>query len=125
MKLETLKATNLEMTEAIRAYVEEKILPLEKHLTQVGSPHDLHLELGRTTNHHKGGNVFRAEARLNIPGHGFYADAESQDLYASIDMLRDELDRQLRDYTEKFRNKNRKEGARLKEITHTSELLRE
>jgi len=125
MDLIKLMGTDIELTDALKNYVNEKMSLLEKHLHSVGTPKTIEVEIGKTTNHHKNGPFFRAEGNIVIPGAQFYADAESDDLYASIDLLRDELDRQLKDHQEKFQTRDKQEGARLKELTHTSEVLLE
>ncbi|MFA5133848.1 MAG: ribosome-associated translation inhibitor RaiA [Patescibacteria group bacterium] len=111
MKLITLKFTNIDPTEAINNYVEDKIAPLEKYLAEVGSPHNLFVELAKETRHHKKGLVFYAEADIVIPKAHLRASAEAEDLYAAIDLLHDEIKSQLKKHKDKT-NKKRKDGAR-------------
>jgi len=125
MDIIKLKGTEIELTDALKNYVNEKMALLEKHLHRVGTPKTIEVEIGKTTNHHKSGPFFRAEGNIVIPGAQFYAEAESEDLYASIDVLRDELDRKLREHFDKFKDNDKIEGLRLKELTHTSEVLLE
>ncbi len=81
----------MELTDALREYVEQKIRPLEK-LTTVASE-SLHaaVEIGKTTHHHKQGNVFRAEVNLHIAHDLIRAVAVQEDLYAAIDEMKQEL----------------------------------
>ena len=58
------------------------------------------VEVGKSTKHHKAGNIFRAEVHITGPGLDFYAVAEEADLYAAIDIVKDEIVRtatQLKD----------------------------
>jgi ribosomal subunit interface protein len=62
-----IKTTNIELTDAISSYVEEKLQSLEKFAV----PHEeenplLYVEVGKSTNHHQSGDVFRAEVTMNV-----------------------------------------------------------
>lgn len=113
----TYKLTNIEPGEAINAYVEKKLASLDKYLENVGTPHDCAVEIGHTTKHHRKGKVFRAEADFVLPRRIIRAESEANSLYEAIDILKDELTRQLRAYKEKARTKKIKGGrmARGKE----------
>ena len=49
------------------------------------------VDLERTTEHHKGGEVFRIHIRVMLPGHVIDADAKGDDIYALADEARDTL----------------------------------
>lgn len=89
-----IKATGIELTPAIREYAEKKVSAIEKYL-DAGIDTTAHVEVGKTTNHHKGGDVFRAEIKINGGGVDLYAVNEKDDLYAAIDLVKDELIREL------------------------------
>lgn len=106
-----IKATNIELTDAIRTYAMEKLSDVEKLL----DPHDTsvyaQIEVGKTTQHHKQGEVFRAEINLSLAGGSLRAESEQEDLYAALDEVKDELKREVR----KFRGKKEtlaRRGAR-------------
>ncbi len=85
-----IKATNITLTPAISDYVNKKISALEKYFQQ--SPDAVaHVEVGRITRHHKTGEIFRAEVHVIGAGLDVYADSEQADLYAAIDLAKDEL----------------------------------
>ena len=91
-----IKATGIELTQAISNYVEEKIGGLEKYLKRMdGGAVEARVEVGRTTKHHNKGDIFRAEINLSVPGKVLRAEKESSDLYASIDLMHDEIKRQI------------------------------
>lgn len=100
MRITEIKGTDMELTDAIKAYVEEKIMMLGK-LTEKYSPCDVVVDVGRTTNHHQKGNVFYAEFNMSIPGALLRAECVKDDLYAAIDEAKDELKRQLVDRKER------------------------
>ena len=102
MTLTSLKSTNLELTDAIRTYVEEKLEMLEKLTTDFEPAAEISVEVGKTTNHHQKGQVFRAEMMLQIPGQLIRAESTREDLYEAIDTVKDDLKRQLNDYRERL-----------------------
>jgi|SRR3989338_256000 len=118
MKINLL-AKNLELTDQIRDYVMKKVTNLEKLLYSIkekGGEVMANFEVGKTTNHHKSGKVFRAECLIKIDGEDFYASAETDDLFAAIDEVKENIFREI----SKFKNKKRKifhRGARkVKEV---------
>jgi ribosomal subunit interface protein len=90
-----IKATGIELTEAITDYVHKKIGSTEKYLTGQSADVVVHVEVGKITNHHKAGDIFRAEVRIVGGGLNLYAATETEDLYASIDKVKDEITREL------------------------------
>ncbi len=111
LRIVTYKLTNILPSDSVNSYIEEKLANLDKLLDKFGTPHDCAVEIGHTTRHHKKGKVFRAEADLVLPRRVIRAEAEAYDIYAAIDMLREELDRQVKSYKGKLRTKLLK-GAR-------------
>ena len=96
MRITEIKGTNMELTEAIKMYVEKKLSSLDR-LCEKYSPCDVAVEVGKTTRHHAKGDIWFAEFNLNIPGDMLRATCEKDDLYAAIDVAKDELKRQLVD----------------------------
>ncbi|MEJ6517302.1 MAG: ribosome-associated translation inhibitor RaiA, partial [Pseudomonadales bacterium] len=54
----------------------------------------------------------KAEATIRIQGGDIFAEAESDDLYAAIDMLVDKLDRQLIKQKEKMKDHKARDTIR-------------
>ncbi|HYE22774.1 MAG TPA: ribosome-associated translation inhibitor RaiA [Verrucomicrobiae bacterium] len=103
----SIKGTNLDLTPSLKDYVEEKIGKLEKYL---GKFDQGRVELERDK-HHNTGNVMRAEVMLFTGGIIMRADASSEDIYASIDLVIPKLKEQI----SKFKDKKatlQKRGAR-------------
>jgi putative sigma-54 modulation protein len=94
MRITEIKATNMELTPAIREYIEKKLEALEK-MTAHYSPCDMSIEVGKTSNHHQKGEIWRAEFHLLIPGGGIRIERTTEDLYASIDAAKDAMKLQL------------------------------
>jgi len=89
---------NIDLTEAMKNYVQKKIKRLEKYLEE---PIDIQVVL----------NVekFRQIAEVNISSKSgnFYGSEESHDIYASIDVVMDKLEEQVRRKKEKLQQRPR------------------
>ena len=90
-----IRSSNLDLTPAIEEYVNKKISSLEKFF---GGQDSIlcEVEVGKTTDHHKSGDIFKAE--VNITGGNIsqiYAVAQEVDLYTAIDVVRDEAEREI------------------------------
>lgn len=109
MKL-NIKATNIELTPAISAYVEKKLSGVAKFLGETDSV--ARVEVGKVSQHHKSGDIFKAEVHITGGGADHYAVSEQSDLYAAIDTVKDELARTMsHDKGKRFARARR--GARM------------
>lgn len=95
-----IKATNIELTEAINDYVNKRLSGIKKFVKD-GEMISF-VEVGKTTNHHKQGDIFRAELNIEIAGTKFYTFSEKDDLYSAVDDAKEEIVRQI------INNKDRK-----------------
>ena len=91
MRIETY-GQQIEVTPALREYVETKFKRLERHFEQ---PLEVRTQLGIRK------PDFIAEATLNLAGRTLHADAGAQTMYAAIDVLADKLDRLLLKHKQK------------------------
>ncbi|MEX0930242.1 MAG: ribosome-associated translation inhibitor RaiA [Candidatus Paceibacterota bacterium] len=117
MRINIVQASNIDLTDAITGYLEKKLTKLSKKFID---PNDesarCDVDLGKTTVHHKSGEIYRAEFNLHIAGKDMFAKADESDLYAAIDAARDDLKRQLRSTQGKRATLLRKGGKRLKDL---------
>ncbi|HEY4514713.1 MAG TPA: ribosome-associated translation inhibitor RaiA [Candidatus Paceibacterota bacterium] len=90
-----IKATGIELTGAITAYLTDKLNSLDKILTRFGDVY-ADAEVSKTTSHHHKGEVYRAEINLRTSSGLFRAESTSSDLYAAIDLVKDELSEKLK-----------------------------
>lgn len=112
-----VKATNTFLTNAISDYLNKKIGHLEKFI----NPEHLegamcYVEIGKTTSHHKAGDIFMAEINLHIGGNSLRAVCEKDDLYSAIDAVQDDMARELKSFKEKRKGLIKRGGAKIKEI---------
>jgi len=91
MRIET-HGQNIEVTAALRDYVDTRMARLKRHYDQ---PLDIRTLLTLDKPDH------RAEATVNVAGRTLHADANAIDMYAAIDLLADKLDRLLMKHKEK------------------------
>lgn len=109
-----LKATGIELTPAISAYAEKRLQAVEKYLPNHDST--MQIEVGKVTAHHRQGDVFRAEVRISGAGTDYYAVREDNDLYAAIDLVKDEIVSEIRKTKGRKRELLRRGQKRVKEI---------
>ena len=88
----TLTGHHVEVTPALKSYVEKKLDRIVRHFDQVI---DVHCVLTVEKLRHK------AEATLAVSGAKIHADAVEGDMYAAIDALADKLDRRVKKHKEK------------------------
>jgi putative sigma-54 modulation protein len=85
----------LDVTPALKDYVQDKMQKLERHFDAINNIHVvLSVEKLRQ----------KADATLSVTGAQLVANAEHEDMYAAIDALTDKLDRQVKKHKEKLKN---------------------
>jgi ribosome hibernation promoting factor len=84
---------HLDVTEALKTYVQTKLEKLERHIDHVT---DVHVILSIEKVEHK------AEATVQISGAKLFAEDHQEDMYAAIDGLVDKLNRQIIKHKEKM-----------------------
>jgi len=94
----TVTGHHVDVTPALRAYVEEKMERLERHFDSVT---DIRVILSVEKLRQK------AEAKINVSGRHLFADTVDGDMYAAIDLLTDKLDRQVIRHKEKLKDHHR------------------
>lgn len=101
-----LKGTHLELTEAIKNYVQEKMDSAEKYLGDVPVINcDFEVEK-MLPGQHKG-EVFRAEVNLQVAHELLIVEKTEEDLYKAIDKVKDHLELVIKKYKEKLQDKHR------------------
>lgn len=90
-----IKVTGFDLTPAISDYVAEKMVQIDKFIDPSDESAMAQVEIGKTTAHHKQGDVFRAEINIRLSGRTVRAVEELDDLYAALDKVKDDLVRQI------------------------------
>ena len=97
-----IKATNLELTPAVKKYIEDKVFGLSKFLTKWEKIGDINarFELAKITNHHNKGEVFYAELNINLGEKMLRAEHSADDAYKAVDKVKDIMKELLIDFKE-------------------------
>jgi len=96
-----LTGHHIDITPALRSYVQSKFEKLERHFDNMTNVHViLTVEKERQI----------AEATVHVNRGNLFADAEHDDMYAAIDGLIDKLDRQVKKHKEKLTDHHNREG---------------
>lgn len=111
----TLSGVHIEITDAIRDYTIEKMSVLNKFVKDDTSA-KLAVELSKTTSHHNHGDIFQAEALIHIRGKETSLKTTQEDLYKSIDTLKDMLVRELSSHKDKQKSIFKRSAHKLKEL---------
>ncbi len=90
-----LSGHHVDITDSMRAYVNEKFEKLERHFDHINNVNVV-LNVEKM--------VQKAEAKLNVNGAELFAAADHDDMYAAIDALIDKLDRQVIKHKEKMKS---------------------
>ncbi len=109
-----IKANNIELTGDIRNYFNKKAEALEKLIDKNDESVALNVILSKMTKHHQKGDIFKAEINLHISGKVFNASSEEEDLFAAIDLVKDEMLRELRSHKDKRIGLIKRGGNKIK-----------
>ena len=95
-----IKATKIELTDAIRNYVQKKADMLEKYLGSYDAV-NCDVEVGMSSGKHNKGKIFKAEMNLQVPGELLRVEKEAEDLYKAIEKTKDHMAQMIVKYKEK------------------------
>ena len=110
-----VRGENLEITQAIREYVENKVSKLEKYFAD-----SLEANVYANAKVYKN-NKKKIEITVPLKGVTLRAEETNEDLYAAVDLVVDKLERQMRKHKTKINRKGRKKGF-VNENLLTNEL---
>ncbi|MEN9557751.1 MAG: hypothetical protein RL141_120 [Candidatus Parcubacteria bacterium] len=102
----TIESKGLDLTDALRAFTEEKFRSLEPFADIV----KLDIDLGKSSGHHHHGEIFFCEAHLFLAGKDFFVKKEEADLYKAIDKVKDHLKEMLAEWKDRQVSEQRRGG---------------
>jgi putative sigma-54 modulation protein len=97
-----LTGHHLEITPALREYVQSKLTRISNHFDHV-------IDVKVTMSVEK--LAQKVEATLHVPGNDLHAACADENMYSAIDMLTDKLDRQVVKHKEKHGDHHKTNGA--------------
>lgn len=99
-----IRGENIEVTPAIREYVEKKISKLERYFTETPEA-NVHVNLKVYQD-----KKAKVEVTIPLPHLVLRAEESNDDMYAGIDLITDKLERQIRKHKTKVNRKFREKG---------------
>ena len=112
MKL-VIHGRNIEITDAIREYVHQKIEKAANHFLNTTNEIDVHLSVARNP---RIDSKQTAEVTVYANGTVIRAEESSENLYASIDLVADKIARQLRKYKERRLDKKTQTQVKTSDV---------
>ena len=112
MNIYQLIGRNLDVTDAMRTYAEEKLSKLDRVSNQIV---DASVVMSYDTKQNAG-EPAKVEVQLNLPNGVIRAEERAQDTYAAVDLVVDKLERQLKRFKGRMLA-NRTEAAPLPPMT--------
>ncbi len=97
----SIRGENLEVTDALRSYVEDKVAKIEKYFN---ADQELSAKVNLKVYREKTSKV---EVTIPVGSMTLRAEDVSQDMYGSIDLVVDKIERQIRRNKTKIEKKNR------------------
>lgn len=110
----------MNVSDEVADYLQKKIDMLDKFIDPTDTSTLCEVEIGRTSNHHKSGDIFRTEINIRMDGKQFRAVAEDTTPNSSIDDAKDEMARELSNYKTKQITMLRRGGAAVKNILRSA-----
>lgn len=115
-----LQGKNFELTPAIKDYILKRVTNLEKLLSTIeegkGGDIMINFEVGKSTKHHKAGEVFHADCLINIDGKKFYYSSDREDIYQAIDEIRESLYEEIRRFKDRRQTLFRRGASSVKKM---------
>lgn len=111
----SIQAKDIELTDELRAYTEQKMEGLFKFFDNVI---DVKVHLVRTTQHHQKGDIFKASAEMALPGKTLHAEEVASDMKLAVNGLKDSMTREIKNYKGHLagnKKKDQREVRRMKE----------
>ena len=100
-----IKSRELDLTEPLKKYIDTRIGSLDKYLKRFDEGLiRAEVEVARSTQHHRHGDVYYAEVNLTLPGKLLRATHEGGDVRECIDKVKDTLQREIDKYKDQLEN---------------------
>jgi putative sigma-54 modulation protein len=105
MNIYQISGRNIEVTDAMRQYAEDKLAKLERF-----SDHIVDAKVVMSYSPGKSTNPAKVEIQVNVPQGVVRAEERGADTYAAVDMVVDRLERQLKKHKERHLAKRHQES---------------
>jgi ribosome-associated translation inhibitor RaiA len=112
----TIKAPHHDLSDSMRELIEGKFAALDKLVAHAKSPVTLACEIEESIAVERAGAKYGAEGNLMVDGKLFRAEAVNETLEGAVDLVRDELARELQNAQGKKQGALRRGGTVLKRM---------
>ncbi len=109
-----ISAKNIELTDALKEYATKKLSKIE-HFFQNIQRIDIELDVEKIK---EDDQKQIAKANITVAGQIIHASEASESMYASIDLLIDKLDHQIKKHKDKLVHEKRRDSAKTKQLFH-------
>ena len=118
-----IKGVEIEVTQAIHDYAVKKIYEaLDKFITEENEKRIfVEVELSKTTKHHANGDMYSAAAKVKGLHRNIFIESIKNDLYASIDGLKDRLSETASQMKDKKKTLTHRVALRFKKLFKNQE----
>lgn len=110
------KGTNYELPANISALAKRKVEGLTKYLGKGKEHARAYVDLGKETEAHQNGNIWRADINFDIDGSRFYAKAVEENIEKAIDRSVNELASALQTARKREQSLAKKGGSIIKSL---------
>ena len=110
------KGTNYELPANITALARKKVEGLAKYIGDNKENARAYVDLGKETEAHQNGNIWRADINFDVDGNRFYAKALEDTIEKAIDKSVNEVARELKTARRRQQSLVRKGGGIIKSL---------
>ncbi len=100
MNIYQLIGRNIEISDAMRSYAEDKLERLDRFFDQI-----VDARVVMSYDERVGGEPAKVEVQINVPNGIVRAEERGADSYAAVDLVTDKLERQLKRFKQRLRDK--------------------
>ena len=108
----------MNLTPAFKEYVRKKINALSRFLRRFDRDNEVtaEVEIERTTEHHRHGEIYHASVDVHLPGKRVRAEEAHSDLLAAVEIAKDKAKEDLRKHKEKIVEHSKRSSKRTSRL---------
>jgi ribosomal subunit interface protein len=112
----TVKGTGIDLSDAISSAIDKVVASIDKYVDPSDTSALVDIEVGKTTNHHRSGEIFRAEINFHSRIGSLRSESEKEDLYVALVEAKDEIIESLRSKKSKRTDFIKRSGVKIKNM---------
>ncbi len=112
----TTKAVDIELSASAEEYISKKMAALDKIAGHFDGVVTAEVEAGRTTRHHRTGDVFRVEIMVHVKKKDLRAEAVGKTVLEAMDKAQEDMRTELERFKEKSVDSIKTGGRAIKKL---------